>query len=493
MADYKWKPIEPLSDKDRAIDLPVMRPLYESWRAAKVRLKESSPANLAQFNQQLVRSLSIETGILERLYDLDRGTTEVLITHGFAEDLISRSSTDLEPSRLIEMLRDHEAATQLVMNGVSKRRPTTKGVLHELHSTLTKHQDTTTAMDQFGRRVEVPLLKGKFKEQPNNPRRPDGSVHEYCPPVSVDSEIDNLLSWLAEYSNEDPVLVASFVHHRFTQIHPYQDGNGRVGRTLTTLVLLQSDLLPLVIDRDLRAEYLTALETADSGDLDELVRLFARLERNAVLRALSIDTDPEVARDRSLTSAVIENLAAKFSRRREERRAQLRQVNGLAESLRARSRGLLEEAFTALREPVSEVAPPEIHMKAGGPDKGNAHWYKFDVIESGKSSGKFVNFSEAHYFTKASIRVGTERLVFVISIHHVGRELSGIMEVTAFARLESFEDSEEREVVGQDFFPCALEPFVITWKTEENDIADPFDRWLDAGIAVAIKEFGERL
>ena len=60
-------------------------------------------------------------------------------------------------------------------------------------------------------------------------------------------------------------------------------------------------------------------------------------------------------------------------------------------------------------------------------------------------------------FLKASMRVGRERLTFVTSFHHVGRELSGIMEVTAFARLESYENSDDREVVSEDFSPSRLQ------------------------------------
>lgn len=97
-------------------------------------------------------------------------------------------------------------------------------------------------MDQFGDRREIPLLKGRFKEQPNNPRRPDGTIHEYCPPPQVDSEVENLLRWLDGYGEEDPILAASWLHHRFTQIHPCQDGNGRTARVLTTLVLLRAQL-----------------------------------------------------------------------------------------------------------------------------------------------------------------------------------------------------------------------------------------------------------
>ena len=155
------------------------------WKAAKVRLLESSPTSLHMFTVRLVRRLSIETGILERLYDLDVGTTEALITNGFAEELISRTSTDIEPSRLIDLLRDQEAAIRLVMDCVAGNRELTVGLINELHVILTQHQDTTTAIDQFGNRLEIPLRKGQFKDQPNNPKRPDGSIHEYCPPVQI--------------------------------------------------------------------------------------------------------------------------------------------------------------------------------------------------------------------------------------------------------------------------------------------------------------------
>ena len=493
MSELTWKPIKPLSDEDRAIDLPIMQPLYESWRAAQHRLKESSQSNLQTFNERLVRSLSIETGILERLYDLDRGTTEALVKHGFAEDYVSRSSTDIEPSRLIDILRDQEAAIQLVMDCISRGRSLTKGVLHELHATLTRHQDMTTAIDQFGKHLEIPLLKGQFKQQPNNPKRPDGSVHEYAPPHNVPLEIEKLLQWLEDYADDDPIIVAAWLHHRFTQIHPYQDGNGRVVRALTTLVLMKAELLPPVIDRDLRVEYIRALEAADFGSLENLVRLIARLERRAILQALSIDVDAEVSRDRSLTAAVIQSLAAKFRKRKEEHRAQLREVNTLATALRTRTRRQIEDAFTALKAPVAEIARADVHVQDGGPDKDNAHWYKHEVIKSGASSRKYINFSEDHYFVKASIRVGTERLVFVTSLHHVGRELSGIMEVTAFARLESYEDSDDRKSVAEDFSACVLEPFVIAWQSNEEDLAEAYEKWLDAGIAVAVKDFGDRL
>lgn len=493
MTNYKWKPIEPLSGEERKIDLAAMRPLYENWRASKQRLQESSPVQLADFNRRLVRRLSVETGILERLYDLDRGTTEALVMNGFTEDLVSRASTNIEPSRLIDILRDQEAAVQLVIDVVSNSRPLTKSVLHELHTILTRHQDTTTAVDQFGNRREIALLRGQFKAQPNNPRREDGSVHEYCPPIHVDSEIENLLAWLPNYANDDAIIVAAWFHHRFTQIHPYQDGNGRVARALTTLILLRADLLPLVVDRDLRTGYIKALEVADQGELATLAGIFARLERNAILQALSVDADAEISHQTSLTSAVIGSLADKFGKRRIQKLAELRQVNSVALQLRSRSRQLLDQYFNEFGATLSEVGEPRIALTEGGPDRGNAHWYRFEVVQSAKEADKFANFDENHYFIKASIRVNRERLIFVVSFHHVGRDLTGIMEATAFSMLESYEDSDDRESVFERFSLCSIEPFVFTHKTNENEIADAFGRWLDAALAVSIKEFGDRL
>jgi len=413
--------------------------------------------------------------------------------HGFKEDLISRSSTDIEPSKLVDILRDHEAAVQLVMDCVAQSRPITKGIIHELHVILTKHQDTTYAVDQFGVRHEIALLKGKFKVQPNNPRRPDGTMHEYCPPIHVDLEMEKLLSWLGDYSKEDPVIAAAWLHHRFTQIHPYQDGNGRVARALTTFVLLRADLLPLIVDRDLRVEYIGSLERADQGSLSSLAEIFARLERNAILQALSVDADAEISHQESLTSAVIESLADKFNKRRVQKLAELRRVNELAIRLRSEARTQLETKLSEVESALREIGTPTISINDGGPDFSNAYWYRFEVVQSAREAHKFANFAEDHYFVKSSVQVGRERLIFVISFHHVGRELTGIMEATAFSKLMSYDDSDDGDVIPERFSLCSVEPFVFTNKTKATEIRESFSRWLDAALAVAIKEYGDRL
>jgi hypothetical protein len=67
------------------------------------------------------------------------------------------------------------------------------------------------------------------------------------------------------------------------------------------------------------------------------------------------------------------------------------------------------------------------------------------------------------------------------------------MEATAFSKLESYEGSEDRESVSERFSLCSVEPFVFTHRTKVNEIVDAFSRWLDAALAVAVKEYGDRL
>src|SRR5207253_1770345 len=146
-----------------------------------------------------------------------------------------------------------------------------------------------------------------------------------------------------------------------------------------------------------------------------------------------------------------------------------------------------------------------VDVTVGGPDKGNQHWYKFEVIQSAKSSGNranhaeslqpssvWVNFEEDHYFVKGTIRARDLRLGFVASLHHVGRELSGFMEATAFAWLESFENTNDHALPKQ-FFVSSFEPFVIAWNTNAAEVTPLFEEWLDRAMAIAFKEFADRI
>ena len=102
-------------------------------------------------------------------------------------------------------------------------------------------------------------------------------------PEQVTVEMERLVEFYDRYRREGvvPEVLSAWLHHRFVQIHPFHDGNGRVARALASLVFVRQGWFPLVVHRDQRIDYIDALETADRGDLVPLVGLFAAAQRKA--------------------------------------------------------------------------------------------------------------------------------------------------------------------------------------------------------------------
>ena len=296
---HPWRPIEDLPDDWRRLADSDLHQLADNWRERREDL--GAQGVIADFNERLKREWAIETGLIERVYTLTRGITEILIERGLREEFIPSSATDRDPALVFDMIRDHAAAVDGLFDFVKQERQLSTSYIKELHVALLAHQETASARDIFGRRVEMPLAKGEYKKRPNNPVRPDGLVHEYCPPEQVASEMDRLLGMHLEHGERGiPAEVeAAWLHHRFTQIHPFRDGNGRVARALATLMMIRAGWFPPVVTDAGRADYIDALEAADSGDIRPLVRLFSEIQRRAFEGAMSAVRDAPTSAPRS--------------------------------------------------------------------------------------------------------------------------------------------------------------------------------------------------
>ena len=92
-------------------------------------------------------------------------------------------------------------------------------------------------------------------------------------PENVALEIKNLIKWYDENKNKVyPLELAFRFHHKFELIHPFADGNGRVGRMLLNYILIKQGYYPLIIRKNQRTKYLKALQVADSGKWLPLMR-----------------------------------------------------------------------------------------------------------------------------------------------------------------------------------------------------------------------------
>ncbi len=86
-------------------------------------------------------------------------------------------------------------------------------------------------------------------------------IHEGAPQSRVASLLNELVDWCNQYKNKYPALIlAAVVHNQFENIHPFRDGNGRVGRILLNNILIKHDLPPINIDFKNRREYYASLQ-----------------------------------------------------------------------------------------------------------------------------------------------------------------------------------------------------------------------------------------
>lgn len=96
---------------------------------------------------------------------------------------------------------------------------------------------------------------------------------ETAPPENVKDEMENLMGYYnTSLGRIHPLEIAAMIHGRFERIHPFSDGNGRVGRFLINTILVNSGYPPLIVRKTQRESYLNALAAFDSGYEDKLKR-----------------------------------------------------------------------------------------------------------------------------------------------------------------------------------------------------------------------------
>ena len=106
---------------------------------------------------------------------------------------------------------------------------------------------------------------GDYKKRPNMI-----GIYETVLPSQVSDEISQLLAW---YNNQDISLeILAEFHTRYESIHPFQDGNGRVGRLIMFKECLKNNICPFIIDDTMKDEIrVTVVATGVRQDRAEKV------------------------------------------------------------------------------------------------------------------------------------------------------------------------------------------------------------------------------
>ena len=135
------------------------------------------------------------------------------------------------------------------------------------------------------------IVPGAYKSQDNHVLTPSGEIHYYTPAVQVPLKMEKLLEWFTvSLQTVHPIRLAADFHHRFVAIHPFQDGNGRVGRLCMNFILMKAGYPPAIIRKEERLDYYLALEQADKGNKEPFFELIvAEVERSLLIMEESIE------------------------------------------------------------------------------------------------------------------------------------------------------------------------------------------------------------
>lgn len=96
-------------------------------------------------------------------------------------------------------------------------------------------------------------------------------------PEDVEKEFKRLMLWYRSNKKKyHPVVVAAYFHHAFESVHPFRDGNGRVGRLVLNFILRKNGLPMVNIKRIDRDKYYKSLQEGNKGNLKLLTDLIIK-------------------------------------------------------------------------------------------------------------------------------------------------------------------------------------------------------------------------
>ena len=211
---------------------------------------------------------------------LDTLTLDVLKTSEIEGELLNhdqvRSSIarklGMEIAGAVESDRDVDGVVEVMLDATQHCfKPLTKSRLFDWHA----------ALFPTGRKGMHKIIVGDWRKDTTGPMQvvsgPMGKerLHFEAPNSDLlEKEMSIFLDWFGQNNKIDLVLKGSIVHLWFVTIHPFDDGNGRITRALTDMLLAQADKsnqrfysMSAQI-RIERKQYYDILEKTQKGDLD---------------------------------------------------------------------------------------------------------------------------------------------------------------------------------------------------------------------------------
>jgi len=204
---------------------------------------------------------------------------EIAISFTYNTNAIEGSTITLEEAR--QILED-KIAPNKPLRDIRETESHAKVFLEMLKTTekISKKLLSKWHKDIFGE--TKPDIAGRFRNYPVR-------VGIYIAPDWQD--LEKLMQQLTKFVNEsklngsklNPVELAARAHYRFEKIHPFGDGNGRIGRLVMNYILWNSDYPMLITEYKDRKPYYKALQRNEEGFVSYFIRRYISVHKKTVM------------------------------------------------------------------------------------------------------------------------------------------------------------------------------------------------------------------
>lgn len=199
-------------------------------------------------------------------------------TYAAMQDVLAAEEDEEQDDASLNEVMNYVRVAEHAFAWLADGRPLSVGLVEDLQSRLVR--GTSADGPQAGRVRDVQVVIGANA----GARIEDARFVPGPPGQELDAQVRDLLAWMASDhgGHLDPVVAAGMAHYQFETLHPFNDGNGRLGRLLVVLQLMQSGVLsePTLtvspwFEARRAAYYEGLLGVSTRADWDAWIRLFA--------------------------------------------------------------------------------------------------------------------------------------------------------------------------------------------------------------------------